>query len=297
MPSNWLYIDTNFPAFTGEESTDEKVTTIQNYMFMLVEQLRYTLHNLDLSNMNNTAVERFTNYITEPVYGRIADAEGNITELGLTAQGLALRVSNAEGDITQLGITAQGLGVRISNAEGGITSLALTAQGLQTQVSDASGRISSLTQTVNGFTLTASNGSDFSYLYLTSNGINFGSAMISFQGMVTFDHLSQSGRTTINGGNITTGTISGVTLRSMAGQDSGFQVYNSWQLVGGIRYDSNGSGGPYEARDRMFIYTQPGWAMKLQGGTGISIEAPQLIYMAAGDIYLRGNVYVNNRLI
>lgn len=58
MPSNWLYIDTNFPTFTGEENTEEKVTTIQNYMFMLVEQLRYSLHKLDLSNMNQTAVER-----------------------------------------------------------------------------------------------------------------------------------------------------------------------------------------------------------------------------------------------
>ena len=42
MPSNWLYIDTNFPAFTGEESMEEKVTSIQDYMYLLVEQLRYT---------------------------------------------------------------------------------------------------------------------------------------------------------------------------------------------------------------------------------------------------------------
>ena len=30
MPSNWLYIDTNFPAFTGEESREEKVTSHQD---------------------------------------------------------------------------------------------------------------------------------------------------------------------------------------------------------------------------------------------------------------------------
>ena len=58
MPSNWLYIDTNFPSFTGEESLGDRVTTIQNYMYMLVEQLRYTLHNLDASNMNPAAAER-----------------------------------------------------------------------------------------------------------------------------------------------------------------------------------------------------------------------------------------------
>ena len=45
MPSNWLYIDTNFPSFTQKESVNDKVETMQDYLFMLVEQLRYTLHN------------------------------------------------------------------------------------------------------------------------------------------------------------------------------------------------------------------------------------------------------------
>ena len=35
MPSNWLYIDSNFPTFTGDENLKEQVTTIQNYMYML----------------------------------------------------------------------------------------------------------------------------------------------------------------------------------------------------------------------------------------------------------------------
>ena len=60
MPSNWLYIDTNFPTFTGKESPNDKISTIQNYLFMLVEQLRYTLHNLDTANMNLTALEQYS---------------------------------------------------------------------------------------------------------------------------------------------------------------------------------------------------------------------------------------------
>ncbi len=48
MPSNWLYIDTNFPAFTGEESMEEKVTSIQDYMYLLVEQLRFQSQEHDL---------------------------------------------------------------------------------------------------------------------------------------------------------------------------------------------------------------------------------------------------------
>ena len=120
MPSNWLYIDTNFPTFTGEEETEEKVSTIQNYLFMLVEQLRYSLRNLDGGNMNPAAVERFTGTITEPIYGRIEDAEGNITQLGVTAKGLAVKIENAEKDITAVTVTAKGLAVRVSDAEKGV---------------------------------------------------------------------------------------------------------------------------------------------------------------------------------
>ena len=125
MPSNWLYIDTNFPTFTGEESSEEKITTIQNYMFMLVEQLRYSLHNLDLSNMNKTAVERYETSITEPIYARIEDSEENIADLALTAEGLGLRLSNAEGNITSLTATAEGLSIQISDAEDDILQLGI----------------------------------------------------------------------------------------------------------------------------------------------------------------------------
>ena len=83
MPSNWLYIDTNFPSFTQKESVNDKVETMQDYLFMLVEQLRYTLHNLDLSNMNKTATDEFVKQITDPIYGEIKDAEGNITQVAL----------------------------------------------------------------------------------------------------------------------------------------------------------------------------------------------------------------------
>lgn len=228
MPSNWLYIDTNFPTFTGEESANEKINTIQNYMYMLVEQLRYSLHNLDLRNMNQTAVKQYESYLTDPIYariedtdgnvadlqvtakglaGRITDAEGNINGLQITAKGLSAQISNAQGDITTLQATARGLSTRISNAEGNITTLTATANGLSTSVSNMSGRISTLQQTVNGFRLSASNGTDSSTLTLTSNGVYISSADIYFRGMVTYEDLSGSGRTIINGDNITTGMI------------------------------------------------------------------------------------------
>lgn len=303
MPSNWLYIDTNFPTFTGEESPNEKITTIQNYMYMLVEQLRYSLHNLDLTNMNKTAVERFETSITEPIYGRIEDGEANVAELALTAAALGLRLTNAEGDITALTATAEGLSLQISDAEDDILQLGLTADRLAVQISSADGRISSLQQTVDSFSLSVTNGSNSSTLRLTAGGVTLSSARITFSGMVTFLDLSTSGATTINGGNITTGTIraitmegneiiggtiEGATLRSVSSSDNGLEIYygavSNYLRVGGIRFDANGRGTADEARYRMFIYTESGyadWAMKLQSAGGMSLESNANIYIEA----------------
>jgi predicted nucleic acid-binding Zn-ribbon protein len=144
MPSNWLYIDTNFPSFTQKESASDKIETMQDYLFMLVEQLRYTLHNLDLSNMNKTAADGFVKQITDPIYGEIKDAEGNITQLQATAQGLSARIGNAEGNITRLGATADGLAAEIRNVKGDITSLGARADGLAAEIKNAKGDITQL---------------------------------------------------------------------------------------------------------------------------------------------------------
>jgi len=219
LASNWLHIDTGFPSFTGQESTEDKVTTIQNYLFMLVEQLRYTLHNLDLGNMNETAVGQFAQTLTEPIYVRIQDEEDNIAQLAVTAQGLASRVSDAEGSISVL---------------------EQTASGLSSTVAAHTGQISVLEQTVNGFTLSASNGSDSSTLSLLCNGVLISSASIAMSGMVTFFDLSTDGYSTINGGNITTGTI----MANNVGVSNEFSLYSGGSLFGymGCGYGRDGGG-------------------------------------------------------
>lgn len=266
MASNWLYIDTNFPAFTGEESTDEKISTIQNYMYMLVEQLRYTLHNLDLSNMNTAAVSQFTGTLTDPIYAAIRDADDNLTQLAITAKGIAAKVSDAEGNISTLQLTAKSLSAGLSDAQGNISALQLTAKslsaslsdaqgnisalqmtasGLTTTVSNQAGQISALRQTVDGFSLSVSNGDTSSTLSLRSGGVVISSANITLTGMVTFSDLSTKGYTTINGGNITTGTI----MANNVGVSNRFSVYSGGWLYGymGCGYGSDGSSYTYGA--------------------------------------------------
>ena len=178
MPSNWLYIDTNFPSFTQKESVNDKVETMQDYLFMLVEQLRYTLHNLDLSNMNKTATDEFVKQITDPIYGEIKDAEGNITQVALVAEGLAARIGDAEGDITQLQATAQGLSASISNLNGSVTNLTADVNGIRATVStkiDATQAQSIFDQSATGFTLGATSGESGTIFKLNYNGAQIAS--------------------------------------------------------------------------------------------------------------------------
>lgn len=58
-----------------------------------------------------------------------------------------------------------------------------------------------------GITLTTTNGSTSSTIRIKHNGVTIDSASVSFSGVVTFDDLETEGYTTINGANITTGTI------------------------------------------------------------------------------------------
>lgn len=296
MPSNLLTADTSFPDLKSNKSTEEKFGEVSNYLYMLLEQLRYTLANLGVDNFNDAEIDELANIINEPIYIQLDDQEGNISSLYVEVDNVTSRMQNAEGNISTLQQTANSLTSSVSTLEGNVSTLQQTAVSLTSRISDAEGNISTLTQTVNSISLSVVNGTESSTIRLSKNGIIVSSANISFSGMVTFTDLSNQGQTVINGGNIAAGgTISGVTLQSMSGMDSGFEVcYGtrySYQLVGGLKYDANGSGSSTEAATRMFLYTQSGWALKLDSGSGASFTANGLLYQrgANGAVLSGGN--------
>ena len=72
-----------------------------------------------------------------------------------------------------------------------------------------------------GITLSATNGSTSSTIRIRHNGVNVDSVSVSFSGVVTFDDLETEGYTTINGANITTGTISADRISTNIAQVAG----------------------------------------------------------------------------
>lgn len=177
MPTTFQLVETTFPNGEGKD-TQEQINGVYDYLFVLLEQLRYTLFNLDESNINQNALSEFIKNISEPIYAKIADTDENVNEISITAKGLDARLSNAEGDITQLDTTAKGLQVSVSNLDGAITNIKTDVNGIRATVStkiDATQAQSIFDQSATGFTLGATSGKNGTIFKLNYNGVQVAS--------------------------------------------------------------------------------------------------------------------------
>lgn len=173
MPGNILNADTGFPQFTGEEKDSEKIEKISSYLYMLLEQLRYTMSNLGAENFNETEL----NNITSPIYAAIEDEAGNIAELQVEAN-----------------------------------NIKSTVQSQSTELEDVAESVSEVKQYAESITLSVENNADntASTIKLLANNAQITSQVINLSGLVKITSLSDpTSSTTINGGLIKTGTLSG----------------------------------------------------------------------------------------
>lgn len=106
---------------------------------------------------------------------------------------------------------------KYTNLQGKLLEISANVDGLNITAKDLAGQYTELAQTVDSISLTAENDGSTSRLTLSANGIELSSTDITFTGMVTFADLAGSGRSIINGDNITTGTI---------GSEAGNTVYD-----------------------------------------------------------------------
>jgi hypothetical protein len=86
MPSGFLNADIQMPDLTDAgKDVETRLKETQDYLYLLLENLRYTLNNLEPGNFNEAGLKA----ITDPINARIADADGRLTQLALTAEGLS----------------------------------------------------------------------------------------------------------------------------------------------------------------------------------------------------------------
>ena len=156
---------------------------------------------------------------------------------------------NLQGKVLEIKADVDGLNIKASDLAGGLTSLELTVDGLRTEVSgklDGEEAQTLIDQSLKSISLSASTSGTTSTLTIKAGDVTLSSAQINFSGLVTFSDLSTSGKTTISGDNIKTGTIRGNSGSSLWSLDSGTfisGVSNSTRVeinFNGIRwYSSN----------------------------------------------------------
>lgn len=97
MPSNFLSIDSDFPSFTGEESPQQQIRALHNYLFQLREGLQYSLRNLTADNFNSAALKELTDEQSSAVIEELKRLQSIISGVSGDLERLRSRVASVEG--------------------------------------------------------------------------------------------------------------------------------------------------------------------------------------------------------
>ncbi len=211
------YINDPVPKYR-QENLNKTTKDLHGYVTGLSDQLQYLLANLDADNIPELP----------DIIKRLTDAEGNITNFEVTAEGIKVQVQNNKGDIANLVIRADKLSSQITQTEQGLSSrieqtasqirtevndvknglssqISQTASEIRTQVANNKGEISTLRQTANSLSVQVSNhANSISSLKITANGLESRVSDLNgkysslkqtvdgfdFTGMVTFRDLN-----------------------------------------------------------------------------------------------------------
>jgi hypothetical protein len=83
-------IDQLYPTFTGNETNAEKIAMIMDYLYQLIESLKYTLYHLDEGNFSEGVLDQkpdMTGYVTDEElteelqpYAKTSDLSGYVTD-------------------------------------------------------------------------------------------------------------------------------------------------------------------------------------------------------------------------
>lgn len=67
MPDSMHVIDVGLPKSRDNADLTERVDVIENYLYMLIDELRYLLRNLSMQeNVNSASLEQYTESVTNP---------------------------------------------------------------------------------------------------------------------------------------------------------------------------------------------------------------------------------------
>lgn len=290
------------PQINDKQLDSEKERRqILNYLALLDEKLRYMFQNIEPEE--NFSGEAFQNYIkTEKgitslqvqqgkISALIADMEGNFTLVEADIEGLRSTVANQSGDISLIQQRADALAARVSNAEGDIMTLDATADSILTRVSNAEGDISTVEQKADKIDWIVARGTSATNFTLTSRMAKLVAENVDITGFVTFNDLSGSGTTSINGDNIDTGEVSADHIHlgdMMAVHKTGYS-----SIIGGyIGYGSGDDGDNASTQGIMMTdKNEYNYFIVTTSGVRMTYDEYTAVYCIDGGVYMVADSY------
>ena len=116
-------------------------------------------------------------------------------------------IQTVDGNLSTLSQTVRGFDTRIEDTEGAVSTLTQTVNNFKTRIETAEGNITAVTQTANKINWLVKSGTSASDFTMTDRAVKLVADTIDLSGYVTISALGTAGKTSINGANITTGTI------------------------------------------------------------------------------------------
>ena len=255
MPVSLLNTDTSFPSFQEDTSTKERVEVLTNYLYMLLEELRYTFNNLGEENFNDQGLVELSEKITKPLYIKIEDAEKNVAEVKITANELSAKVENVSGTVANLSGTVGDHTASIELLTKSVNEDKQALASFKTTVSNTYATISSFTsfknemnQSYTSFTQTA----DSTYAKTEAftsfkNEMNQSYASFTQAADSTYAKSQQIASITNSYGNVTAASIvaavnnagSSVKISADHVDITGFVTFSSLETDGGSAINGN----------------------------------------------------------
>lgn len=137
MPSVWSGVDSNFPSFKEGETSKSKLSKIVNYIFLLTEQLKYTLANLDTTNFSSKGLEDITDETAAQILEDLDTLQNRVNNLAVVVSAMNGRITTVEGygpRVTACEENITALTNQMSAAEGAITTMIGTLDNLVTLI-------------------------------------------------------------------------------------------------------------------------------------------------------------------
>ncbi len=138
MPGSFINIDTGFPTFTGRESEKERTAKMLNYLRQLVDELKYTLNNLEEKNFNKAGLDKIMDDGTSDLREQVESLTAQLQQTNASVSGLGNRVTALED-----------LPGRMSAAESSITDMSQDISANTGNISTLQGKVTTLQSAVN----------------------------------------------------------------------------------------------------------------------------------------------------